>query len=88
MNHFFNIFEPTGTTPGPLRVALAGDRMQSSRALFAPGVFSRVKHLRYEKPYFRAKTVDDLLRHALERFIFFAPYPISTQKIRARQQYE
>jgi hypothetical protein len=47
-------------------IAFTGDCWNTSRARFRAGVSSPLKHACMRNPYYRAKTVDDLLRHALE----------------------
>lgn len=47
-------------------IAFMGDDWNTSRARFRAVVFSAHTRVRMRNPYFRAKTVDDLLRHALE----------------------
>lgn len=47
-------------------IAFTGDCWNTSRARFPAVVFSTHTRVRMRNPYYRAKTVDDLLRHALE----------------------
>src|ERR1700693_1149180 len=47
-------------------IAFADDCRNTSRTPFRAVVFSAHNHARMRNPYYRAKTVDDLLRHALE----------------------
>jgi thymidylate synthase len=55
-----------------------------SSAALTVGVFSRVKHIRMKKPYFRARTVDDLLRHALKDIEKYGE-PIKASKGQTRE---
>jgi thymidylate synthase len=57
---------------------------KTSSARLAVGVFSRVKHIRMKKPYFRARTVDDLLHHALEDIEKYGE-PIKASKGQTRE---
>ena len=47
-------------------VASVGDLYQTSLAKFGAGVCSRLKHVGMKNPYFRGKTLDDLLSYVLQ----------------------
>lgn len=60
-------------------IAFMDDSSNTPRALFRVGVFSPLKHICMRNPYYRAKTVDDLLRHALENIAKYGE-PIKASK--------